>query len=337
MQLDNETPFVSDRFAVLDRDGADLLLVVVKGTYSFNGRGTLEVAGDQCPVELVDQYVGDPGESSVSYASDFSINKAGTDVAVVGHAYPTGQHDAEVSAGIEVGRVQKLVKVFGDRTWSKAIGLSRRTTPRPFERMPLLFERAFGGVDNSHPDERHHEYETRNPAGVGFRARKSKLPVDDMPLPNIEDPRNLISSPDDRPTPAGLGFIGPSWQPRLSYAGTYDDAWEKGRKPLLPDDFDDRFFNAAHPDLACPGFLKGDEEVTAIGVSPNGPIRFMLPAVTPSCSVEAGSTGEHPIELRLDKLVLEPDENRLLLLWSGSLRVPCRFQDVDVVKITLVN
>ncbi len=335
MQIENETPFEADRYAVSDRDGSDLLLVILKGTYSFDEQGRVEAAADQCPIELVDQYVGEPGESSVSYASDFSINKIATDIALLGHAYPANSTATEVKAGIQVGEAQKLVTVFGDRFWSRSMGIARMSAPKPFDRMPLVFERAFGGMDKSHPDEKHHEYEARNPAGVGFRAKKSKRSVDEAPLPNIEDPRNLISGPDDRPSPAGLGFIGPSWQPRLSFAGTYDAAWDQNRKPLLPDDFDDRFFNVSHPDLVCSGFLNGNEEVNAIGVAPGGPIRFILPGVSPQCMVEARNTGEHPISLHLDKVVLEPDEQRLLLVWSGSLRVPGQFQDIEAVTFSI--
>lgn len=337
MQIENQTPFAADRCAVADRDGADLLFVVLKGTYVYRGRGELEVSDEQCPVELVDQYLEEPGLSSVTYASDFSMGKRGTDVAVIGHAYPLRPSDTEVNAGIEVGPVQKLVRVFGDRVWSRAVGIARMSDPMPFDRMPLHYERAFGGGDTSHPDEKHHEYETRNPAGVGFRAKKSKQPIGDMPLPNIEDPRKLVSGPDDRPPPAGLGFIGPSWQPRLGYAGTYDATWEKTRKPLLPVDFDSRFFNAAHPDLICQGFLKGDEDLTAIGVSPDGPVSLTLPGIVPACVVVDPRSGEMPIALNLDKLVLEPDEHRLQLVWSGTLRPGAAFRDIQSIRFSLTN
>lgn len=335
MEIRNDTPFVADRYAVADLDGSDLLLAVLKGTYTLEAGGRLEVSDEQRPIELVDQYAGEPGDSSVLYASDFSINKTGTDVAVLGHAYPVRLSDGEVNAGIEVGPVQKLVRVFGDRYWGRSMGISRMSAPAAFDRIPLLFDRAFGGADTSHPDEKHHEFEKRNPAGVGFRAKKSKTPIDEAPLPNIEDPRGLMSAPDDRPDPAGLGFIGPSWQPRLGYAGTYDDAWEQKRKPLLPADFDPRFFNATSPDLVCSGFLNGDEDLTAIGVSPDGPIRLTLPGVKPACTVDGGGFGVLPVSLHLDKVVLEPDERRLLMVWSGTLQIPGAFQDVSVVAFSL--
>ena len=38
--------------------------------------------------------------------------------------------------------------------------------------------------------------------------------------------------------PAGYGPIDPGWLPRRALAGTYDDRWNRTKKPLLPDDFD---------------------------------------------------------------------------------------------------
>ncbi len=43
--------------------------------------------------------------------------------------------------------------------------------------------------------------------------------------------------------------------------GLADEVWNKTRKPLLPKNFDRRYFNAAAPGLVAPGYLKGDEPV----------------------------------------------------------------------------
>lgn len=41
--------------------------------------------------------------------------------------------------------------------------------------------------------------------------------------------------------------MGRSWQPRLRYAGTYDQHWMDERLPFLPEDFDLRYFQSAPP------------------------------------------------------------------------------------------
>ena len=70
--------------------------------------------------------------------------------------------------------------------------------------MPLVWERAFGGVDTT---ERGPAVDARNPVGVGFRVRGGAKALAGMPLPNVEDVNALITSPDDAPEPAGFAPI----------------------------------------------------------------------------------------------------------------------------------
>ena len=49
----------------------------------------------------------------------------------------------------------------------------------------------------------------------------------------------------DRPAPACLAPIAEAWEPRRSFAGTYDAAWQQGRAPYLPTDLDPRFLASA--------------------------------------------------------------------------------------------
>src|SRR5919108_183167 len=88
------------------------------------------------------------------------------------------------------------------------------------DRKPLVWERAFGGTDVTPKGP---TAEPRNPVGAGFRAPDGQKPLAGMPLPNLEDPFAPISSWKDRPAPACFAPIAENWQPRLSYAGTYDD------------------------------------------------------------------------------------------------------------------
>jgi len=335
MEVVNETPFAADRCVVVDRDGRDLVVAVAKATYRYGDRSILEVADEQRPVQWEDSYSGDAGLSSITYASDFSFGKPGTDVVLVGHAYPPRYGATSVDVGVQVGSLRKLVRVFGDRYWASRLGVAVVSDAAPFDRIPLVYERSFGGNDTSHPDEDAHEAEVRNPVGVGFRAKKSKKEVFDTPLPNIEDPKNLISGPNDRPSPAGFGFVGPHWEPRLSFAGTYDDAWDKNRKPLLPVDFDSRYFSTAPADLTSAEPLKGNEQVQAVGVSMSGRVDLWLPAKTPTCSVADRELGLVDVPVKLDRIVLEPDNRTVVLLWSGSLRVSGRITDIEAVRFQL--
>lgn len=338
MEIANPTPFAAAPAAVADRHGADWLVVVLKATYALDGEGGMSPAEAQREVAFADTFTGEPGASSVAYASDLAIGKASTDVVLAGAAYPRRAGDREGEVGVQVGPARATARVFGDREWQSALGLTRMSRPAPFERLPLVYERAAGGSDATAPDPADHDFDPRNPVGVGFRARRTRRVVDASPLPNFERPDALVASPDDRPPPAPVGFVAPGWQPRAASAGTYDDAWARSRQPLLPDDFDARFFDVAPPGLTVPGRLRGDEHGAATGVSPRGLLRFTLPGLAPTATVAGRRMGTAPVALGLDRVVVDGEggaHGEVVLVWSGGVGVPHGFADVREIALSL--
>ena len=342
MEIDNQSPFAAAPAAVADLDGVDFLVVVVKATYALDGLGGMALADEQRPVEFADRFAGEPGASGLAYASDLALHKTATDVVLAGHAYPSRAGDREGEVGVQVGPVRASARVFGDREWQSALGATRMSRPAPFERIELGYERAAGGTDTTPADERDHGSDPRNPVGVGFRARRSRAVVDAARLPNFEDPSTLIRTPQDAPAPAAVGFVAPGWAPRAAWGGTYDAAWTATQKPLLPTDFDARFFNTAPPALTAPGFLRGDEHGAALGISPRGLLRFTLPRVLPRVEVAGRAGGRDPartpVALNLDRVLVDGAGGAMgevVLVWSGGLRMPRGFHDVAAVCITL--
>jgi hypothetical protein len=199
-----------------------------------------------------------------------------------------------------------------------------------FEKVPLVYERAFGGWDRDHPDPRKHSCEPRNPVGTGYRGAGGF--VEGMHLPNLEDPRARIKSLGDKPAPAGFGFISPHWQPRAALAGTFDEAWQKNRAPLLPKNFDRRHLNAASPGLVAPGYLRGDEHGLVVGVTPEGRMSFALPGLPPPAVQVSLSDGPpQTVAMALDTVIIEADEKRVMLLWRGHLALRTGPHDVKEV------
>lgn len=317
--IENRTPFAAERSWVRDRDGAEVWLVAVKCTFDIRPDGTTAVSAEQPPVLRVPEYHGEPGKSSIKYDGDLMERKTTTDVYVVGHACaPGGNVVSELDAGFRVGPVQKLLRVTGDRVWG-AVGASR---PQPFAKMPLVYERAFGGVDTqSATPER--DWEWRNPVGTAFAVQKSHL--SGRALPNIEYPNAPFAAWNDRPPPAGFGAIGPHWQPRCSFAGSYGEAWAMTRKPLLPDDFDPRYFQCTPPDQQAPEFLRGGEPVVLYRLTPDGDLRFTLPRLHLGFDTHFfdGTRAIHQTR-HLHTVILEPDFPRVSLVWHSAL--PCHFK-----------
>ncbi|WP_298438904.1 DUF2169 domain-containing protein [Geobacter sp.] len=331
MDVINNTPFSAAPIILTNRHGAETLLVIVKGTWRIGRDGSLAVADEQVLIQFEPRYHGDPGSSSLILDTDVVLEKPGTDCVLIGHAWAPKVGVGSVDVTFAVGPVRKTVRVFGERIWMKCLGIVSMSRPAPFEKIPLVWERAFGGADTSWPDQGGHEFCPENPVGRGFVARKSKLEIDGMRLPNLEDPACLIRKPADRPRPAGFGPIPPHWQPRAGYAGTYDDHWRKYVSPLHPPDMDLRFHSSAAPGLAT-GHLAGTEQVLVENASKSCRLHFALPGVKPQVTVRIGAA-EEELAMALDTVVVEPDEERLVLVWRGKCIVHGRVHGIGRITV----
>lgn len=327
LEIRNKTAFQTAVIPYMDKEGYDFAAIVIKGSFDI-GKNTLAVSDLQSPLIWGDEFYGEPGASSVKHESDTSPVKKGTDVVLHGYAHAPGGKATSVDVRLEVGGFSKGVRAQGDRKWDTLLGAWRWTDPTPFDQIPLVYERAFGGEDLSDPAKP--EYEQRNPVGTGFSVSKKNL--EGRPLPNFEDPKAPIRSWTDKPAPAGFGFIGRSWAPRVKYAGVYDEKWQKERFPMLPSDFDERFFNGASSDLVVQPYLKGGESVRVVHASPEGEFKFTLPKRHFDISVRIKGKEKAVLPV-LDTVVIEAEEKQALLTWRAA--VPCfrQFLYIDCVRI----
>jgi len=334
--MENHTGFAPMIHVLPDRDAVDTLFVVVRGAF------TLAAAPGLCDVQppplAADVYWGQPDSSSLKYAADVHVGKVGTDVALVGTAHaPRGRAVTEMLASVSVAGRRKVVRVVGDRTWRGVVGGA--TPPAPFVSMPLIYERAFGGRDEAGevlPAGRAGAdsvaAEERNPVGVGFRALRRLRWGAGVRLPNLEDPNRAWRTLGDRPPPASFGLVAPSWQPRRAFAGTYDDAWTRQRAPFLPRDFDLRFGNAASAGLTFDDGLHGGEPIGLDGVSREGRLQSAIPRLRPRVDVIVAGRRETP-PVRLETVLIEPDEHRLSLTWRAALRCDKRALKLERIHV----
>lgn len=327
LQIDNHTPFYAVLSVLPNRDAIDTLYVILKATLVLRPR--LALAPTQLPVTLADEYYGDPTESSLKAISDVHIGKPGTDVLLIGRAWaPPGHAVREAFVRVMVAERQKSVRVLGDRVWQSD---GSPSVPEPFEAMPLVWERAFGGV---HVLEDRMLAEERNPIGVGFAGKRSAEELTGHPLPNLESPGEPLERQGQNLTPACFAPTAPHWLPRRAFAGTYDEAWQRKRAPYLPVDFDPRFLQCAAPELTFDRYLLGGEPVEITGASPEGPIAFRIPAANLRVEVKVAGSVEHP-PVNLETILLEPDENRVALTWRAAL--PCDRKVLRVEKVTVTR
>lgn len=333
LQLDNTSPYVGQLFALCDAKGIETLVVVVKGTFTI-GRA-LAVAKEQQPVVLADEYRGDPLTTSLARAAEGHLPKPGTDVVVLGEACAPGERPVP-TLDIGVGIRDRLVQaqVSGERYWTEGVGGLQPSRPRPFVRVPVTYERAFGGSHVPDPSKLTYLAEPTNPVGRGFRGKRSVDELLGQPVPNIDDPRSPLRALGERPTPVGFGPVAPSWKPRVDFAGTYDEVWRKTRAPYLPRDFDPRFFNVAPPSLTFPVPLQGGERVALVGFHPSGTLRFALPRSRLDVVVTIAGAEQRPM-LTLDTVVLEPTDERFSLVWRAAVPVDKKLLRVERVRVSL--
>lgn len=328
MEILNDTPYVAEPNVMLNPRGEETLIVTVKGTWAFADDGTLQPAEEPLPIVVADEFAGEPGASSVTRASEIGLPRPATDVVLLGSARAR-RGEKSVVVTLQCGPVKKSVRVTGARRWSSAFGLPRLSGAEPVDGTALLWENAFGGTD-----ETARAWWPENPVGRGFRGKGSKSKWDGTEAPNLEHPAHPIGGPGEKGVTAGFGYVAPHWQPRVAYAGTYDDAWLERRAPLLPDDFDPRFQHVAPADQIVPGRLRGGEPVAVEGAGPRGALRGALPREFPVATVlfedeEAG------LPLPLDEVAVHADAGLLTLLWKGALSVERRVHRVEGIEIAI--
>jgi len=249
-----------------------------------------------------------PGETSVVLEADLVPHKPRVDVILLG-AIELATSVEQIDITLEVGqRIRKTARVFGDRRYMPSL-LSDLAPdrPRPFHRMPIEWERSYGGMDPDHPT----TIESRNPQGIGLRHRARALEA--RPVPNFEDPRQLIGSWRDKPRPIGFGPVGRWWQPRIKFGGTYDEAWREERFPLLPFDFDPRYYNCAPEDQQLDGYVVG-EEVKLTYMTRLGHERFRLPPLEVPVRFTERNQRTTSCTVRPDTVIIEPAERRFSVL-----------------------
>jgi hypothetical protein len=276
MSILNRTPFPAIAFRQYNLAGDLNGVVSVRGTFKLVQDGALALAAKQEPLELADLYNGDPHETDLLRQSDLVPFKPGTDVTFVGAAFTSDGEPARTwTCGLSVGPVTKNLRVYGEREWKQVLAVeekgflghrleTRRTgwkmgEPRAEPYVVLSWEKAFGGKIPSAPGAGL-ERNLSNPNGRGIVNEMVTAEIETVPAPQIEAIDRPVTDWRKQYEPENIAPIPPFWRQRQRLAGTYDDDWLKKRHPLLPADFDFRFWQCAHPDLISEPWLNGDEE-----------------------------------------------------------------------------
>jgi len=311
---ENYTPFSVGRAFARDAEGTETWVVVVRATLTILRNGALAVAEEQVPVSRSALYRGEPGSSSMHWESDFPFTKQASDIIVDAQAWaPAGRPAQHVDVGLRVGKVRKQLRVTGERHWQRGLdGVLTPSRPAPFVSLAINYENAWGGLDPNGGG-----FWRANPVGRGHASDPAAL--EHKLVPSVEDPRDPLPPATKAPrAPAGFGAIAPHWTPRVRYAGTYDETWERERAPLWPADFDPRFFQVAPADQQVAGFLQGGEQCELHNLSSEGSVQFVLPRLEIQTTTYLGDQEQRRIG-KLHLLVVEPELRRIQMIWHAAV------------------
>ncbi len=302
MELENHTPFPAGLFRTILDETRFAASILARVTYDISGDGLVPSAEQPWIVSFP------PWENEYGpMDGDECFFKGGVDLLLFGHACaPRGRKVARMDVSIEVGGdFRRSVTVTGDRVWRKVHRKLVPGEPEPFERIPLTLANAFGGKQSWDGLETMY---VDNPGGKGYYIDEENAV--DHPLPNIEEPDQLISKWDDRPIPAGVGPCPAQCSLRFLNGVKLE---EDGRYTVLPS-----LFNSAFPRMIRKGASPG-ERVKVSGVSPDGPIEFGIPDTDLSVRLRFD---DWSVERRLaiDQIGIEADKKRAFIAYRHPFR-----------------
>lgn len=325
-QLDNRSPFAAAGNWIRDQDGREVWIVAVKATYDIKADGSTAHADIQPPVA---RGPAQDDSGALIAETDLGPAKAATDIVLLGHAHaPKGRAVTELDIGFEVGTLTRSAHIIGNRRWVRSLAWVKPSAPEPFERMPLNWSRAFGGHD------RKTGKPLNNPAGCGHHEEGRVCA-----LPNIEHHAQRIKLPWDTPPAVGFGPVPRHWPGRVQYAGTYDTAWERHRRPLLPLDLDPRYWQIAPPEQQYPGRLRGGEAVSLTHLANpefacDGVLRFKLPRLSLGFETRFYDGSRVRSRSAIHTVILEPDYPRVSIVHHMAL--PCH-PKVNLLERTIIS
>jgi hypothetical protein len=252
--------------------------------------------GDEIPEDVQFEMIED---DYGTLEPDLFFSGTGTDLMIIGDAVSAQgsvtEHSVRLAAGPPGKYVYDMVlAVFGNRFWEKnTFGNLVPSKPFSFESLPLTYKNAYGGTAKSEYGEIPFVH---NPVGKGYYLKEENAVG--QPLPNIEDPYNLIRQWDDKPDPAGIAPYPIQWGLRAMKAVSVDEKKEKTE--FTPER---GFFNKAYPQLSMRQ-LNRDHQILVKGMSRNGDIAFRLPACPFETEIRLGNK-VHVRDLQLEEVLID--------------------------------
>ena len=340
MQLVNQTA-IAATISTADHEGVPkrIGLLTAKATFRFDSSGRVGLdTQDPFPLFIKDvpTPLGDLPSDMQPRADEL------LEVILIGHAHaPWQQPVTALTAALTVGDVRREIAVFGDRAWVPSPGGQKAISRvAPFVKMPLTYQRAFGGtvtinLDSESPFDLS---DTFNRYGLGFDAEsmaknlgisfKAPKGYPSLPsnyvhrLPNLENPRALIARPADAPEPTCWATV-PIDAPVWAFRKVKEMASQpKGKSypTKMPEQVPLAVSYRAHPDWVIP-IPKTVPKVRMENLlESTRALEFTLPSLSVVADYTIGGR-QGSRSMLPQMLVLLPDQGRFYIVY----RLPFQF------------
>lgn len=315
--IQDHTPFKSAGSFMRDHTGASLWCCWVKSSFELRtGKPPLYLSQQSAP--LVGPDFGTEEADGVLLADpDICLPKLATDLIVLADAYaPDPGSSVPYAARMRIGAAEKLVEVHPPRNWDAK---GKRIDPDSLRQqghnpVPLDWRMSAGGPEMAD-----------NPLGCGHHATAKKAVC--APLPRLMRPGETFLRPDRPPRPVSFAPRPRSWPTRAALGGTYDEAWQRTRSPVLPADLDPDYWNAAPQDQRFPHGALDGATIRFENIGQVGQHDIPIPQLEFDASVRFNRQWQN-VEMNLQTVLL--DLRRGVMSLCHGFAFPIRAAQFDV-------
>jgi len=349
--------------------GKYILSGIAKRTYKINKDGSCSLHDVQNTI--IESHIMNPdNKEEFLWDTDLYPFKTMTDIVVKGVARNV-KAVKNFEASINIGNIGTSIQVFADRKLHKTTnGVLQFISENTIDEIPISYQFAYGGKDliaeaplrKIVENDENFKYASeildvfegspyryqRNPIGKGYIIDTSIDNIEQLQLPNIENPYQLLTPENivcknvlewyKMPIPVGSEWIHPGWFPRIAYFGKY--ALPKGLDEKIAEIKNNLTSNSilksdSHPSnqyfdfRACNGaslglqsrYLQGGESCRLTNIHPKqSEFVIKLPKETPTIKVDGRNGKLLKTSPVMHSVIIEPDQNRLSIVWCGSAK-----------------
>lgn len=307
-RLINHTPFPAHAGFLRDHTGQSWWQIWLKGSFDIPVGRAPRFAATQTPLHLGPVYADDNPAGLLLADTDLAHHKPRVDLTI--HAQATPDPNGPRDLRFALGSWQKTIRLYPSKVWGDWRSPLRPDPSPSKDPVTLDWRAAAGGVDMA-----------VNPLGQ-WQDRPAQVVY-----PNDKPNRKVLPS-----RAAGLGAIPPHWPQRSQHGGTYDQAWEQSRAPLLPTDFDPAFWQTAPEDQQLPRTALQSTELLVEGLDGAGDTRsYALPAIDLDMQTKIGTTW-HKAPHDAQALHLDLVAGRATVTYAARWPIARAAADVDIAR-----